>query len=68
MQNIKTPVTKSHLTQLRRRSTQQLGHFNLTKSDLLFIGLFVAVVIYLLIKEPFLITILGCASVVFLSL
>lgn len=39
MQNIKTPVTKSHLTQLRRRPTKQLGYFNLTKTDLLFIGL-----------------------------
>jgi hypothetical protein len=68
MQTIKTPVTKSHSTQLRRRSTKQWGYFNLTKPDLLFIGLCVAVVIYLLIKEPLLITILGCASVVFLSL
>ncbi len=67
MQNMKTPVTKSHLTQLRRRSTQQWRHFNLTKPDLLFIGLCVAVVIYLLIKEPLLITSMGCASVVFLS-
>ena len=59
-QNIKTPpVIESRSTQLHRR---------LTRTDLLFIGLCTAVVIYLLIKEQLLITILGCSSVVFLSL
>ena len=59
-QNIKTPpVIESCSTQLRRR---------LTRTDLLFIGLCTAVVIYLLIKEQLLVTILGCSSVVFLSL
>ena len=59
-QNIKTPpVIESRSTQLRRR---------LTRTDLLFIGLCTAVVIYLLVKEQLLITILGCSSVVFLSL
>ena len=59
-QNIKTPpVIESRSTQLRRR---------LTRTDLLFIGLCTAVVIYLLIKEQLLITILGCSSVVFFSL
>jgi hypothetical protein len=67
MQNTKTQVAEFRVTQMFRRSTKQLESFKLTRSDLLFIVFCVAITVYFLIKEPLLITILGCASVVFLS-
>ena len=68
MYNTKAQVIESDLVQFRRRSTRDLKGFKVTRTDLGFIGFCVAVVIYLLIKDPILITVLGCASVVFISL
>ena len=68
MHYTKAQGIESDSIQLRRRSTRDLKGFKVTRTDLGFIGFCVAVVIYLLIKDPILITVLGCASVVFISL
>ncbi len=68
MYNTKTRITESRSTQLRHHSIKQTKRFNVTKTDLLFIGFCVVVAVYLLLKDPLLITVLGCASVVFLGL
>src|SRR6476469_2570789 len=68
MHHTKAQGIESDSIQLRRRSTRGLKGFKVTRTDLGFIGFCVAVVIYLLIKDPILITVLGCASVVFISL
>jgi len=68
MHNTKAQVIESDSVQFRRRSTRDLKSFKVTRTDLGFIGFCVAVVVYLLLKDPILITVLGCASVVFISL
>lgn len=68
MYNTKAQGIESDSIQLRRRSTRDLEGFKVTRTDLGFIGFCVAVMIYLLLQDPILITVLGCASVVFISL
>lgn len=68
MYNTKTQVFEPRSTQLRYHSTQRPKRFNVTKADLLLVGLCVAVAIYLLLKDTLLITILGFSSIVFIGL
>lgn len=68
MHTIKTQVIESFLIQSQRRSRKSLKRSSITQTDWLFIGLCVVIAIYLIAKEPLFISILSCASIVFLSL
>ncbi|OUC15170.1 MAG: hypothetical protein B0A82_08480 [Alkalinema sp. CACIAM 70d] len=68
MYNTKTQVSESRSTQLRYHSTQRPKRFNVTKADLLLVGLCVVVAIYLLLKDTLLITVLSVFSIVFIGL
>jgi hypothetical protein len=65
MYTTKAQVERLSSIQSRRRN---LKRSNIAQMDWLFIVLFVAIAIYLIVKEPLFISILGCASIVALSL
>jgi hypothetical protein len=65
MYTTKAQVGRLSSIQSRRRN---LKRSNIAQMDWLFIVLFVAIAIYLIVKEPLFISILGCASIVALSL
>lgn len=64
--------TKSHISQLKlllsRKFSNNLRNLKINHTDLLFILLCLAIGIYLLATKPIFVTILGCATVVFLSI
>ncbi|MBD2205680.1 hypothetical protein H6G33_25730 [Calothrix sp. FACHB-1219] len=64
--------TKSHISQLKllssRKFSTNLRHLKINRIDLLFIFLCLAIGIYLLATKPIFVTILGCATIVFLSI
>ena len=64
--------TKSHISQLKllssRKFSTNLRNLKINRTDLLFILLCLAIGIYLLATKPIFVTILGCATVVFLSI
>ncbi len=64
--------TKSHMSQLKllpsRKFSTNLRNLKINRTDLLFIFLCLAIGIYLLATKPIFVTILGCATIVFLSI
>lgn len=64
--------TKSHISQLKllssRKFSTNLRNLKINRTDLLFILLCLAIGIYLLATKPIFVTILGCATIVFLSI
>lgn len=64
--------TKSHISQLKLlpslKFSTNLRNLKINRTDLLFILLCLAIGIYLLATKPIFITILGCATIVFLSI
>ncbi|MBX9252444.1 hypothetical protein H1Q63_00315 [Desmonostoc muscorum CCALA 125] len=64
--------TKSHISQLKllssRKFSTNLRNLKINRIDLLFILLCLAIGIYLLATKPIFVTILGCATIVFLSI
>ncbi|MHC5723801.1 MAG: hypothetical protein ACYT04_28185 [Nostoc sp.] len=64
--------TKSHISQLKlllsRKFSNNLRNLKINRTDLLFILLCLAIGIYLLATKPIFVTILGCATIVFLSI
>ncbi|OYE03822.1 hypothetical protein [Nostoc sp. 'Peltigera membranacea cyanobiont' 232] len=64
--------TKSHISQLKllssRKFSTNLRNLKINRTDLLFILLCLAIGIYLLATKPLFVTILGCATIVFLSI
>jgi hypothetical protein len=64
--------TKSHISQLKlllsRKFSNNLRNLKINCTDLLFILLCLAIGIYLLATKPIFVTILGCATIVFLSI
>ena len=64
--------TKSHISQLKllssRKFSTNLRNLKINRNDLLFILLCLAIGIYLLATKPIFVTILGCATIVFLSI
>ncbi len=64
--------TKSHISQFKllpsRQFSTNLRNLKINRTDLLFILLCLAIGIYLLATKPIFITILGCATIVFLSI
>lgn len=63
---------KSHICQLKllpsRKFSTNLRNLKINRTDLLFIFLCLAIGIYLLATKPIFVTILGCATIVFLSI
>jgi hypothetical protein len=64
--------TKSHISQLKllpsHKFSSNLRNLKINRTDLLFILLCLAIGIYLLATKPIFVTILGCATIVFLSI
>ncbi|NDJ24350.1 hypothetical protein GS682_22410 [Nostoc sp. B(2019)] len=64
--------TKSHISQLKllssRKFSTNLRNLKINRTDLFFILLCLAIGIYLLATKPIFVTILGCATIVFLSI
>lgn len=64
--------TKSNISQLKllpsRKFPTNLRNLKINRTDLLFILLCLAIGIYLLATKPIFVTILGCATIVFLSI
>lgn len=64
--------TKSHISQLKlllsRKFSNNLRNLKINRTDLLFILLCLVIGIYLLATKPIFVTILGCATIVFLSI
>ncbi|ODG98514.1 hypothetical protein A4S05_09355 [Nostoc sp. KVJ20] len=64
--------TKSHISQLKllqsRKFSTNLRNLKINRTDLLFILLCLAIGIYLLATKPIFVSILGCATIVFLSI
>ncbi len=64
--------TKSHISQLKllssRKFSTNLRNLKINRTDFLFILLCLAIGIYLLATKPIFVTILGCATIVFLSI
>lgn len=64
--------TKSHISQLKllssRKFSSNLRNLKINRIDLLLILLCLAIGIYLLATKPIFVTILGCATIVFLSI
>ncbi|MFQ4143871.1 hypothetical protein [Chlorogloeopsis sp. ULAP02] len=64
--------TKSHISKLKllssRKFSTNLRNLKINRTDLLFILLCLAIGIYLLATKPIFVTILGCATIVFLSI
>lgn len=64
--------TKSHISQFKllpsRKFSTNLRNLKINRTDLFFIFLCLAIGIYLLVTKPIFVTILGCATIVFLSI
>lgn len=64
--------TKSHISKLKllssRKFSTNLRNLKINRTDLLFILLCLAIGIYLLATKPIFVTILGCATILFLSI
>ncbi|MBC1236174.1 MULTISPECIES: hypothetical protein [Nostocaceae] len=64
--------TKSHISKLKllssRKFSTNLRNLKINRTDLLFILLCLAIGIYLLATKPIFVSILGCATIVFLSI
>ncbi|MBD2772533.1 hypothetical protein [Iningainema tapete] len=63
--NYQTKLTKYNH---RNSASQFLRKLKINQTDLLFIALCAVVSVYMILKEPLLITVLGCSSVVFFGL
>jgi hypothetical protein len=67
MNNLKSPNSQFKLLPSAKVSTN-LKNLKINRTDLIFIFLSLAIGIYLLATKPIFVTILGCASIVFLSM
>ena len=67
MNNLKSPNSQFKLLPSAKVSTN-LKNLKINRNDLIFIFLSLAIGIYLLATKPIFVTILGCASIVFLSM